>query len=121
MLAAVEDQGAPSALRRDAYFTNLFPLFGEIKGTADEILRMNQENMSEANDQARRTAAAARRHMYLLLAAGTAAALGLIFFSRTWVLRPILRLIRSTDEIRRNLAGRSRGLPGRDRAPVRIV
>ena len=101
MLAAVEDQSAPSALRRDAYFTNLLPLFGEIKGTADEILRMNQENMSEANDQARRTAAAARRHMYLLLAAGTAAAFGLIFFSRSWVLRPILRLIRSTDEIRR--------------------
>jgi len=100
MLAAVEDQNVPHALRRDAYFTDLFPLFGGIKDTADEILRMNQENMSEANDRARRTAAAARRGMYLLLAIGTAAAWGLIFFSRTWVLRPIRRLIRSTDEIR---------------------
>jgi signal transduction histidine kinase len=101
LLAAVEDQSTRPALRRDVYFTRLFPLFGEIKDTADEILTMNQRNMSEANDQARRTAAAARRHMYLLLAVGTTAALGLIFFSRTWVLRPILRLIRSTDEIRR--------------------
>jgi len=101
MLAAVEDPSVPSDRRRDAYFNRLLPLFGAIKGTADEILTMNQRNMSEANDQARQTAAAARRRMFLLLAAGTVAACGLIFFSRTWVLRPIRRLIRSTDEIRR--------------------
>ena len=43
----------------------------------------------------------ARRRMYLLLAVGTALAVIFIFFTRRWILRPIHRLIRSADEIRR--------------------
>jgi signal transduction histidine kinase len=100
MFPIVENASQPTALRSNAYFARLFPLFGQIKDTADKILQMNQQNMSDANDRARRSAAAARRHMYFLLFAGTAAAIGFIFFSGRWVLRPIHRLIRSTDEIR---------------------
>ncbi len=40
-----------------AYFNELLPLFDRIKGTANEILQMNQQNMHEANDRARRSAA----------------------------------------------------------------
>lgn len=100
-LGAVEDTSGPIVSRREAYFSSLFPLFGEIKDTADGILRMNQRNMSEANDRARRAAAQARRQMYILLLAGTVAAAAFIVFSRKWVMRPIRQLIRSTEEIRR--------------------
>ncbi len=100
-LKTVESSAGPVISRREAYFSRLFPLFQEIKDTADGILRMNQQNMSDANDQARRTAAQARRQMYVLLLAGTAAAAAFIIFSRKWVMRPIRRLISSTEEIRR--------------------
>jgi NtrC-family two-component system sensor histidine kinase KinB len=96
----VEDPHALIAVRRDIYFVNLFPLFLQIKDTAGEILRMNQQNMSDANDLARDSAAAARKQMYILLFAGTIVAIGFIFFTGRWILRPINRLIQSADEIR---------------------
>jgi len=100
-LGAVEYATGPIISRREAYFSTVFPLFSEIKDAADEILQMNQKNMSEANDRARRTAAQVRKRMVILLLAGTAAAAAFISFSRKWVMRPIQRLIRSTEEIRR--------------------
>jgi signal transduction histidine kinase len=100
-LQSVEDQGRPAALRREAYFSGLFPLFNQIKDTADGILQMNQRNMSEANDRARRSAETARRQMYALLLAGALLSMAFVFFTGRWILRPIQRLIRSTDEIRR--------------------
>ncbi len=100
-LQGVEDQGRPAALRREAYFSGLFPLFNQIKDTADGILQMNQRNMSEANDRARRSAETARRQMYALLLAGALLSMAFVFFTGRWILRPIQRLIRSADEIRR--------------------
>ena len=88
VLKRVEDSKTPINVRRDAYFTELFPLFLQIKETAGEILRMNQQNMSDANDLARNRAAAARRQMYILLVAGTIVAIGFIFFAGRWILRP---------------------------------
>ena len=49
---------------------------------------MNQQNISDANDLARNSAAAARKQMYILLFAGTIVALGFIFFTGRWILRP---------------------------------
>jgi signal transduction histidine kinase len=100
-LKEIVDAGSSVEARKQLYFERLLPLFGGIKDTADSILQMNQQNMSEANDQARRSAANARRQMYVLLIAGIALAVVFIFFTRKWVLRPIHRLIRSADEIRR--------------------
>ncbi len=98
----IKDLDAPGAAdRRRAYFSRLYPLFREIKTTADEILQMNQRNMSEANDRARHSASAARKRMFGLLFAGTAVAAVFIFFAGRWILRPIHKLIRSADEIRR--------------------
>ena len=99
-LRKIEDSKSPITVRRNAYFTDLFPLFLQIKDTAGEILRMNQQNMSDANDLARNSAAAARRQMYILLVAGTLVAIGFVFFTGRWILRPINRLIQSADEIR---------------------
>jgi signal transduction histidine kinase len=101
VLKRIEDARVPIKVRRDAYFADLFPLFLQIKDAAGEILRMNQQNMSDANDMARNRAAAAKKQMYILLLAGTILALGFIFFVGRWILRPINRLIQSADEIRR--------------------
>lgn len=86
--------------RRNDYFTKLLPLFGQIKNTADDILHMNQQNMSEANDNARRRAASAGRQMYVLLVVGAVIAGAFIFFTRRWILLPITRLISSANDIR---------------------
>ena len=57
--------------------------------------------MSEANDRARAKAAAARQRMYVLLFAGALLAIGFIYFTGKWVLRPITRLIDFTDQVAR--------------------
>ncbi|MGZ3494477.1 MAG: hypothetical protein ACXWM6_07380 [Thermodesulfobacteriota bacterium] len=88
VLKRIEDTRVPMKVRRDAYFTDLFPLFLQIKDTAGEILRMNQQNMSDANDIARNRAAAAKKQMYIFLVVGTILALGFIFFTGRWILRP---------------------------------
>src|SRR4030042_5612217 len=56
--------------QREAYFSKQLPLFLQIKETADEILHVNQKNMSDANDRARHGAASARKQMYVLLFVG---------------------------------------------------
>ena len=79
----------------------MLPLFERIKNGADEILQMNQRNMSDANDQARRSAAAARKQMFVLLLAGMVLASAFLLLTGRWILRPIQRLIGSAEEIRR--------------------
>ena len=88
VLKKIEDSRVSMNVRRGAYFTDLFPLFLQIKDTAGAILRMNQQNMSDANDMARNRAAAAKKQMYILSFAGTIVALGFIFFAGRWILRP---------------------------------
>ncbi|MBI5568394.1 MAG: HAMP domain-containing protein [Desulfomonile tiedjei] len=97
---AVKDSASQHDARRQVYFSRLLPLFQQIKGTADVILQMNQQNMSEANDYARQTAIAARHRMIVLLIAGAVVALGFYFFTEKWILRPIARLIDSANEIK---------------------
>jgi signal transduction histidine kinase len=87
-------------LSRNRYFRELLPLFLQTKETADEILRMNQDNMHDANERARRQATFARQRMYLLLSFGFLIAVAFIFFTGRWILRPINMLIRSAEEIR---------------------
>ena len=62
---------------------------------------MNQKNMSDANDWARSSAASAKRQMYILLLVGMIVAVGFVLFTGRWILRPINRLIRSAEEIKR--------------------
>src|SRR4030042_5544848 len=92
--------GAPVHQKRNAYFSKLLPLFVQIKETADEILQMNQKNMSDANNLARHSAASAKRQMYILLLAGMLVAVGFVLFTGRWILHPINRLIRSAEEIK---------------------
>jgi len=91
----------PAEAQRKTYFDKLFPLFLQIKETADAILQMNQKNMSDANDAARRSAASARRQTYVFLVGGLILAAGFFVFTRRWILRPIQRLTVSAEEIKK--------------------
>jgi len=87
--------------QRKTFFSKQQPLFLQLKETADEILHVNQKNMSDANDRARRGAASARKQMYVLLFVGMIVAVGFVLFTGRWILRPINRLIRSAEDIKR--------------------
>jgi NtrC-family two-component system sensor histidine kinase KinB len=100
-LEAVLAAPGSSGSARTAYFERIFPLFLQIKETADAILRMNQQNMNDQNDRARRSAAAARRQMYGLLLGGLVLAAGFMVFIRRWILSPVRRLITSAEEIKK--------------------
>ena len=101
VLKQVGDSARPVDDRRTLYFSQLLPLFQNVKRYANQILDMNQQNMAEANMSARRMAAAASQRMYLLLLCGTAIAFTFIYSIRTWILRPITALTVSADEIAR--------------------
>lgn len=100
-LGEVLDPLSPLHERKTAYFDRLLPLFHQIKETAGTILQMNQQNMADANQRARTGAADAKRHMYILLSFGAAVAMVFILFTGRCILRPIQRLTRSADEIRK--------------------
>lgn len=93
--------GASLESQRDRYFSQLLPLFLRIKDTANDILNMNQQNMHQANDQARSQAAAAQSRMYVLLFAGSMVAIVFMYLTGRWILQPINELIRSAEEIKR--------------------
>ena len=92
VLQQVLDPGLPAGQRRALYFQRLYPTFQQIKRTADEILRMNERNMVQANDRARRVAAEASRSMAIALLAGTAFAGLAVFLLSRAILGPLERM-----------------------------
>lgn len=99
-LRDVRDKDMRVEERRDAYFTRLLPLFHQVKNSADEILQMNQRNMSQANDHARQKAARTRQQMYALLLTGMIVSIAFTLLTGRWILRPLNRLIASANEVR---------------------
>ena len=99
-LHQIEDQALSLNIRRHLYDGELLPLSQQVKSTAEEILQMNQRNMHEANDQARRQAVGAQRQTYIFLLFGAVIAIAFMFLIVKWILHPIQRLIRSTEVIR---------------------
>jgi signal transduction histidine kinase len=97
----VTDPSRPLAERRADYFSMLLPLFEQIKGLAQEILEMNQANMSEANDAARSQAASAQRRMTIAILACAVVAVLFSLLTQRWILDPIRRLMESASEVRR--------------------
>ena len=100
-LGTLRNPGAAHGVKNDAYFTGLLPLFHRIKESADGIQRMNQENMVGMDRRARRQAETAQRQMYIMLLAATALSAVFLYLTGGWILRPITRLTRSAEEIRR--------------------
>lgn len=99
-LQALRARGLSNDVRQSRYFRELLPFFEQVKDTADDILRLNQNNMNEANEKARRQAAVAQQRMYLFLSLGFLLAVAFIVLIERWILRPIDLLIRSAEEIR---------------------
>ncbi len=99
-LKVILEPEANPGIKHHAYFTKLLPLFQKIKETADDILRMNQENMLAADLQAREKALSARQQMYLMLLMAALVSGVFLFFTGRWILRPVHRLIRFADEIK---------------------
>jgi two-component system, NtrC family, sensor histidine kinase KinB len=93
------DPGLPLGQRRALYFQRLYPTFQQIKQTANEILQMNERNMVQANDRARRIAAEASRSMAIALLAGTAFAGLAVFLLSRAILGPLERLTAAAREI----------------------
>ena len=91
----------PGSARENAYFSSLLPMFQEIKILAHEILVMNQDNMTQANEAARRKAALVERQMLFALLGCVAVATVFFFLARRWILVPVGRLIDYTAEIRK--------------------
>ena len=98
-LHEVADTSTSVEARRRKYFSELLPRFQSIKQYADQILQMNQQNMSVANTVAREKAVLASQRMYLLLICGSVVAGMFIYFIRGWILRPIMALTASANEI----------------------
>ena len=96
----LSDRNASFSVRRKLYFNKLLPTFYEIKNIANEILLMNQENMTNSDERAKKLAVTSRRHMYVLVIAGVIIGLGFMLFAGKWILKPISRLTHSADEIR---------------------
>ncbi|MHB9138764.1 MAG: HAMP domain-containing sensor histidine kinase [Victivallaceae bacterium] len=83
--------------RRDTYFKSGFD---EMNGLLREIIQLNQDNMLQASNAAKRRAEAAFNQMLSVILACAAAALMLSIFVRRWILAPIHTLIESADDIR---------------------
>ncbi len=99
-LTAFQEKNKTILRDRESYFTELLPLYRQIIGTADAIVKLNQQNMLDQKERARQKAQKAHRRMYLLLFAATALAAAYIFFIGRWILHPIRHLTESVEEIK---------------------
>lgn len=100
VLAVVTDESRDLNSRTAAYFGQLYPLFSEIKDTAQEILEVNQKNMTDANDAARSKASSVRVHLMAGFIVSGFAAVFFIYLTQRWILVPIRRVMNSAEEIR---------------------
>jgi signal transduction histidine kinase len=85
--------------RRKMYFGEMLPTFTEIKDTAQEIIRINQDNMVQADREARHLSAQSTRYMIFAIVAGIA---GAIFFAarlQRSILQPIHALTAGSKEL----------------------
>ena len=92
------DTSDPEA-RRKMYFSELLPLFTEIKNNAQEVIRINQENMVQADHRAKSLSTDSTRAMVILLVFGVALAISLGYGLQRAILRPIQTLTTVSKEL----------------------
>ena len=85
--------------RRSMYFGEMLPLFTGIKDTAQEIIRINQENMVSADRAARTLSARSTRYMAFAALAGIAGAIYFAARLQRSILQPIQTLTAVSKEL----------------------
>src|SRR5579862_2484680 len=85
--------------RKRMYFGEMLPLFSEIKDTAGEILRINQESMVHADREARMRSARSINYMAVTVAAGFLLALYVTWHLQSSILSPIKDLTVFSKEL----------------------
>jgi signal transduction histidine kinase len=85
--------------RESMYFSQMLPLFTDIKNTAQAILELNQNNMIFADHQARAISATSIRYMVVAMVVGLAGALYFAHLLQSSILRPIQSLTRFAREL----------------------
>jgi two-component system, NtrC family, sensor histidine kinase KinB len=85
--------------RRKMYFSELLPLFTEIKNNAQEVIRINQKNMVQADHRAKALSSKSTRAMVLLLLFGVGLAIWLGYGLQRAILKPIQTLTTVSKEL----------------------
>jgi signal transduction histidine kinase len=85
--------------RRALYFNQLLPIFTEVKETANHILEINQQNMVDANNEARRQSRDASRYMIGTLFAGFVIATGATYLLARSIVQPVQSLTESAQQM----------------------
>jgi len=85
--------------RRKMYFSELLPLFTEIKNNAQEVIRINQDNMVQADHRARSLSKESIRAMVLLLLFGVVLAVAMAYGLQRAILKPIQTLTTVSKEM----------------------
>jgi NtrC-family two-component system sensor histidine kinase KinB len=85
--------------RRKMYFDEMLPTFTAIKDTANEILRINQDNMLKADRDARALSGKSTRYMIIVLGGGLLMAALFAARLQKSILRPIRALTASSKEL----------------------
>lgn len=85
--------------RRKMYFDEMLPTFTEVKDTAQEIIRINQNNMVEADREARALSAKSTRYMIFAILGGVAVAIYFAARLQRSILEPIQALTTVSKEL----------------------
>jgi NtrC-family two-component system sensor histidine kinase KinB len=85
--------------RREMYFSQLLPLFTEIKNSAQEVIRINQDNMVQADHRTRSLSKDSIRAMFLLLLTGVGLAIFFGYGLQRAILKPIQTLTAASKEL----------------------
>lgn len=85
--------------RRTLYFDQLLPTFTDVKETANHILDINQQNMVDANNEARRQSDVASRYMIGTLITGFIVATGVTYALARSITQPVKNLTESALQL----------------------
>jgi signal transduction histidine kinase len=86
-------------MRRKMYFGEMLPAFTKVKDTAQEIIRINQDNMLDADREARALAEKSTRYMVLAILAGIGSAVYFAARLQRSILEPIRALTGVSKEL----------------------
>ncbi len=85
--------------RRNLYFNELLPTFTKVKDTAEQILEINQQNMVEANNAARKQSRESSKVMAATIAGSLVLAVALAYIMAGSLTRPLQDLTESVQQL----------------------